>query len=333
MKQGTDRFYMWYSTRTAKNIWDVNFAVASNPLGPWKSYEKNPVLKDFGYVGCVVEVDGEYYMYNEYPIGSTGNDYGPIARAAAPSPEGPWTKANNSTVLSKGSWGSWDDGGVSEAEVTYREGIYHLFYGGAKLHPTRLVTHESIGYAYSFDGCHFTKHPGNPVAPRENNPDAAAFAEVHSYFEHPFIYLFHTLRYNSREGAEDLGVQILATQRPFRLSMPVLMLDSIEAGKTTSFNDCRLVALDSTSGMAITAGCKYHPQTRAGLKLHIRASGDGLIYDTEDMCRIDVPCRPGETVRTTFESSPKVRFVKILAENSDNTHSVDMVNIFVTLVG
>ncbi len=109
-----------------------------------------------------------------------------------------------------------------------------MFYGGAKLNPTRILTRESIGYAYSTDGKNFTKYHNNPVAVREMQPDGAAFAEVHAYQEGPLIYLFHTLRYNSRQGDEDLAVQVLATQKSFKVRMPVLSTDRIAPGKSTS---------------------------------------------------------------------------------------------------
>ena len=108
--------------------------------------------------------------------------------------------------------------------------MFHLFYGGAKIHPQRIRTRESIGYAWSSDGYTFVKHPQNPVAPRESNPNAAAFAEVHCIFEPPFLYLYHTLRYLAPRTpadqkkfpmVENLGVQVLVTRRPFELDMPV----------------------------------------------------------------------------------------------------------------
>jgi len=220
LKDGIDKYYMWYSGSSVRDdhqVWHVGLATAATPLGPWVKHEANPIIEDFGYVGGVVKVGDEFRMYNEHPIGGTGRDYGPIALAVAPTPAGPWKKHKGGPVLPPGEMGCWDDGGFSEAKVSYKDGVFHLFYGGAKLHPTRICTKESIGYAYSFDGVNFVKHPDNPIAVREKSPDAAAFAEVHSYCEHPFVYLYHTLRYNSREGDEDMGVQVLATQRPFRL--------------------------------------------------------------------------------------------------------------------
>lgn len=82
---------------------------------------------------------------------------------------------------------------------------------------------EALGYAYSFDGFKWFKYGKNPVAVRQANPNASAFAEVHAIIELPYIYIYHTLRPEHYEGrnypwvidGEDLGVQVLATQRPF----------------------------------------------------------------------------------------------------------------------
>src|SRR5262249_11404282 len=145
--------------------------------------------------------------------------------AIADSPQGPWKEWTGNPVLPVGETGAWDDAGYSEAKVIYREGVYHMFYGGAKEYKPRRLTMESIGYAYSLDGYNFIKYGGNPVASREASPNAAAFAEVHALFEPPFIYVFHTLRYIEPEKAlqpggidvEDLGVEILAMEKSFHL--------------------------------------------------------------------------------------------------------------------
>jgi len=336
IKEGTDKYYMWYTgashSKGVNRKRSIGLATASNPLGPWKKYKGNPIIENFGYVGAVLKIKGKYYVYTEHPINSTGPDYGPISLATAASPEGPWKICKKNPVLAPGDWGSWDDGGFSEAEVTYREGIIHIFYGGAKLHPTRIRTLESIGYAYSLDGIKFTKHPENPVALRENNPNASAFAEVHTLFESPFVYLYHTLRYvkGSRPDIEDLGVQILVRERAFSLTMPVLNINSVNKGKTTSLQDCSPISVGETSNIAITAECRYHADAKAGMRIHIRSSYDGINYDTLDLYAFENHFKPGKIVRKTTELNPKVKFIKVLVENLDRNRSIR--NIKVTAV-
>ena len=196
LKESTDKYYMWYSAKsslTKRGVWGIGLATASSLLGPWEKYEGNPVLEDFGYVGGAIKVKGKYYLYSAYPIGSTGADYSPMAVAVADAPEGPWIRYDGNPVVERGEWGEWDDGGFSEAEVLYHAGVFHLFYGGAKLYAPRRLTRESIGYAYSFDGFNWKKYGLNPVITREACPQLACFAEVHAIFEQPFIYLYHTV--------------------------------------------------------------------------------------------------------------------------------------------
>ena len=333
LKEGVGSYTMLYSGRSGREgaKWHLGLATAPGPVGPWTKHEGNPILEDFGYVGGVIRAQGSYWLYTEHPIGSTGEDYGPMCLATAPSLEGPWTPHGGNPVLAQGEWGEWDDGGFSEAKVLYRDGLFHMFYGGAKLHPRRILSRESIGYAYSLDGVHFVKHAANPVAPREANPDAAAFAEVHAYFEPPFVYVFHTLRYNSRDGHEDLGVQVLATGKPFRLNMPVLRAETLAPGAVTDLADCPPISLARVSACAVTAECTYSPAARGGLRVHLRASGDGLRFDTEDLRTFDLPWQPGQTVRATFEFAAAVMFVKATAENLDSAHEARDVRLDVTL--
>ncbi|MFH1918573.1 MAG: hypothetical protein ABIP48_01620 [Planctomycetota bacterium] len=345
LKEGIDKYLMWYSGLGASGEhpkWSIGLAAAPDPLGPWTKHPKNPVLEDFGYVGGVVKVRGKYYLYTAYPIGSTGPDYSPMALAIADQPAGPWTRWSGNPVLKEGEWGEWDDGGFSEAEVLYSGGVFHMFYGGAKLFPERIRSRESIGYAYSLTGYDFIKYGRNPVAAREANPNGAAFSEVHAIFESPFIYLYHTLRYREppsaeeREkfpGVEHLGVQVLVTSTPFRLDMPVLGRGVLAPKTATLLADSPPVCLAGVERVALTAECVYSRKTNSGVQVHVHSSYDGVRYDTTPLHSLVVPLKPGELVRKTFELDTAARFIKVLVENLDPAESVADVKITATLGG
>ena len=210
--------------------------------------------------------------------------------------------------------------------MLYHDGMFHLFYGGTKWQKL-----ESIGYAYSLDGYRFIKHSGNPIAPRENNPDASAFAEVYGLWEPPFYYVYHTLRYLSRPGEEDLGVQILATETPFRLAMPVLALDVLAAGVSSELAACPPIALARISDAALTVEFACSPNARAGLRVHVRTSPDGILYDTEDACTFDVAGKPGDTARKTMPIESGMMYAKVILENLAKTHEARDVKVTATL--
>ena len=250
-------YYFYFHGVQGKKGYQLGVATASSPLGPFKKYDGNPILKvsppgawDDQSVACamVLKEGGgairDVVLPAAAPRGVTSGKSGwrghkiPWApgknsRATPSSPawgitSAAWSNPAENTVFiasrrsappvinsttaplrwppptarkapirspppthcwKRGEAGDWDDGGISEAEVLYHGGMYHMFYGGTKLLGPRL---ESIGYAYSFDGLKFFKFGGNPVAARQANPNAAAFAEVHAIMEPPFIYLYHT---------------------------------------------------------------------------------------------------------------------------------------------
>jgi hypothetical protein len=336
IKSGTEKYYMWYagSGPTGRHI---GLATADNPLGPWKKYEGNPVVKDFGYLGGVVKVDGKFYMFVQHPVGR-GTDQGPFKVATAKRPEGPWTKYEGNPVMTPGDWGAWDDGGYSEARVRYHEGIFHMLYGG-----TKNPKLESVGYAYSFDGFNWIKYAANPVIPLDRVPDASGFAEVHSFIEGPYMYVYHTLRYFTGKGTarglgnvpkwetEDLGVQVLTAYPHYKITFPVLMMDSLGPQQSSRLQDCLPIGFEAASSLALATECTYDSTAGAGVRLHVRASDDGVNCDTEDLHTIDIAPQAGKTVRKTVELRPNTKFAKIFVENLDSAHAVKAVKVTATV--
>ena len=333
LKEHADRYFLLYSgISQAGGGWSIGLATGPSPVGPWEKHPANPIIEGFGYVGNVFRHQGRYWLYTEHPIGETGPDYGPLSLAHAEQLEGPWTPYEGNPVLPAGEWGTWDDGGYSEAEVHLRDGVFHVFYGAARLHPTRILSQESIGYAYSHDGLKFTKFPGNPVAAREHDPGAAAFAEVHSLFEPPLIYLFHTLRYADPERSqlEHLGVQILATQTPFCIPMPLLRLDELAPGAFSSLDECPTLSLECIRECALTVECRAPEGGSNALGIHIRGSHDGINYDTADIATLTMPLRLGELTRQSFAIPCHARFVKASVENCVTGYERTLRDIAVT---
>lgn len=153
---------------------------------------------------------------------------------------------------------------------------------------------------------------------------------MHSLYEPPFVYLYHTLRYISKKG-EDLGVQVLATSTPFRLAMPVLNINRLSAGMISSLNFCPPISLEHISSLALTSECTYDTQTKAGMRIHMKSSPDGINYDTKDLYTFDNYFEPGKTIRKTVELSPKVMFIKVLVENLSEKQVINDVKLTATL--
>ena len=335
IKERDATYYMWYWSRG-----EVGLATADNPLGPWKKYENNPVIswRDDGgvYPGSVTKIGDTFYMFVQNPV--SVEDQGPFCMATASKPEGPWTKYEGNPVMTPGDWGAWDDGGYSEACARYHEGVFHCIYGG-----TKATKVESLGYAWSFDGMEWHKYGANPVVPLSRIPDGSGFAEVHCYVEGAYIYVFHTIRYFTGKGTarglgsfprwqtEDLAVQVLTIDPKFKIAFPVLYDISLGPNESSRIEECLPIGLEAASTLSISTECKYDSNAKAGLRLHVRGSDDGVHCDTVDMFTYDIDLQPGETVRKTVNLSPNSKFARVIVENLDGSRKVNLVNVTVTV--
>ncbi len=365
---GGETYYMWYFAFGGRNFAGrgaIGLATADNPLGPWKKYEGNPVMEwpEGGvYPGSVSKIDGKYHMFAQHPVSVA--DQGAFCIATADKPEGPWEYYEGNPVMTPGDFGAWDDGGFSEAGARYHEGIFHLIYGGTKNQKI-----ESLGYAYSFDGIDWHKYAANPVVPLSRIPDGSGFAEVHCFIEGPYIYVFHTLRYFTGEGTarglssfrplreedlgkeamgphrmhynrnllsgnwvtEDLAIQVLTIDPQFKIAFPILTMDSLGPKGYNRLAECLPVGLEAATSLAITVECTYDSGAKAGLRIHVRASEDGVHCDTDDLYTFAMPFRAGQTVKKTFQMNPKVRFAKVIVENLDASRNATSVKITATI--
>lgn len=342
LKESTNKYYLYYSLQQKDDPWNyyIGLATADNPLGPWIKYEKNPIMKNFGYVGGVTKKDGKYYMFNEFPTRVQATDYGHISVAVADAPEGPWSPCRDVPVLPVEDWGTWDDAGYSECNVKYDGTLFHMFYGGAKTSEVRLQSRESIGYAYSVDGKHFVKYTKNPVARREAIACGAALAEVCFLAEYPYIYLYHTLRYSKPWRKEDealypfvehIGVEVLCTADRFNISYPVYSLNGLKPSEIRYDTSKLPLSVGEAKEFSLSLCCTYGENAISPAKIHVYTSNDGLNFDTAPYYTFTANVTPGEKIRQSFRGALCEKFIRIAIENGDDTEEITDVSLFITL--
>jgi predicted GH43/DUF377 family glycosyl hydrolase len=156
----------------------LTFAWGEPPI-KWRMHADNPVLQrtsgewdaDHYYLTepAILKLDGQYHMwycsgYNRTVNTDEDEQYW-IAHAT--SPDGfTWTK--HGAVLNPGPRGSWMDLGPWGPTVIYDEGIFKMWFAGAK-HPLKYA--NGIGYATSHDGDHWEVNR-DPVVPTTSSMSA-----------------------------------------------------------------------------------------------------------------------------------------------------------------
>jgi len=94
---------------------------------------------------------------------------------------------------------------------------------------------------------------------------------------------------------------------------------------------CLPIGLEAASTLAIATECTYDSDAKAGLRLHVRASDDGVHCDTDDLYTFDIPLRAGQTVRKTVVLNAEMKFAKVVVENLDRSNTAKNVTVTATV--
>lgn len=155
-------FKMWYIGGTPEGVFSIG--LATSPDGAhWTKYPGNPVLRvTEPWEGTVMEAFTVLKTKEGYKIWYGGNDLSrdKASIGYATSPDGiNWTKHPNNPIFVPDIPNRWDSYSVSDPDVIYYDGIYHMWYKGWR----RKGGNAWIGHATSYDGINWERDPENPV--------------------------------------------------------------------------------------------------------------------------------------------------------------------------
>ncbi len=106
---------------------------------------------------------------------------------------------------------------------------------------------------------------------------------------------------------------------------------SIAALAITVLGDCAAIDLSGTPlTLALTVEATYDALATAGIKVHVRSSYDGIVYDTQDWDSWTVGFTAGGSIRETRNYDTDPMYLKVLIENLDPAQAVTNVLVIAT---
>lgn len=178
-------YLMYFIGRLVGSV-DQDFQIghATSPDGlVWEIDPANPVLAwgapgewdDFGVGGGGVIHDGSLFRY------WYGGADGEVTRVgyATSSDGSDWTKYGGNPIIDVGPLGSFDDTALIPGTVLFHDGLYRMWYFAARtIGPDPDDLDWRVGYAESFDGLSWNKHPDPVLGPR---PGDVPFLVINLY--------------------------------------------------------------------------------------------------------------------------------------------------------
>ena len=108
--------------------------------------------------------------------------------------------------------------------------------------------------------------------------------------------------------------------------MPLFQNDSLAADTSGNLAACPPIGLARVADLTFTVECTYRAEARRGLRVRIKASHDGICFDTEDPCAFEIPCAPAQRVSKRVPLD-----AKIVVENADARQDATSVSAWATL--
>ena len=94
---------------------------------------------------------------------------------------------------------------------------------------------------------------------------------------------------------------------------------------------CCPLSFEAASSLALTVECSYDTKAKAGLRVHVISSYDGITYNNIDLYSFDIDFKPGQKINKTIELTPKAKFIKITVENLDDSQPAHGIRTTATL--
>lgn len=263
----------------------------------------------------VKATNGQYWMYASADHNFTDDveTYRIVSNDGAT-----WSLDPSTPVLTVGTAGAWDAGGIETPNVVYFGGEYHLFYTGYfPQYPNSDPTSFRIGHATSPDGVSWTRSPSPLLAP-STTPAFYDFAvgEPGAAVVNGKLYLYFTA-IGSTDG-EVIGLTTSPDGSTWSAPQNVLQLDTQvypASENWVGYSTPDPVVIDGKVHLFVDVANQPRGGAWAQEKIHHAVSADGVtgwvqdstwIYDrndfawTHDEIQSPAPLVDGDTLRLFF---------------------------------
>ena len=88
-------------------------------------------------------------------------------------------------------------------------------------------------------------------------------------------------------------------------------------GASTKLLECRQLFLQFVKTLALTVEVRYHASATKAVRVHVRTSPYGGVYDSEDLVAFDAPFTAGSQQQKTVLVNPDMLYLKVIVENLD----------------
>ena len=112
---------------------------------------------------------------------------------------------------------------------------------------------------------------------------------------------------------------------------PVLSLSELASGAFSRLEDSEIIDLSRVEFLALTIRVTHNSAATKSVRVHLKSSPDGSIWDTDDYAYFDAHLMAGQESQKTVPITADAFYLRVQVENQDTAQSATDIDVIATI--
>jgi hypothetical protein len=112
---------------------------------------------------------------------------------------------------------------------------------------------------------------------------------------------------------------------------PVLSLSELASGAFSRLEDSEIIDLSKADSLALTIRVTHNSAATNPVRVHLKSSPDGSVWDTDDYAYFDAHLKAGQESQKTMSINADAFYLRVQLENQDTSQTATDIDVIATI--